>query len=83
MKGPFEKLGTPAFFVSGLIFVSISAMKYFSAYWLWNMKFEGVALQLVLLGISAIFWYGYMIPYGPLFGVIQIILIIMTWNDFK
>ena len=78
--GPFDKFGIPALIVAGLIFVSISAFKFLSAFWLWNMRLEGAVLQLILLGVSAIFWYGFELPYGPLFGVPQVILIVIVWG---
>jgi hypothetical protein len=83
LSGPFEALGIDAFIVSGLIFVAVSAFKFLSAYWLWNMRQDGAVLQLILLGVSAIFWYGFAIPYGPLLGIPQFILIALVWNTLE
>ena len=36
---------------------------------------RSVILQLILLGVSAIFRYGFAVAYGPVFGIPQVILI--------
>lgn len=83
LSGPFEALGIEALIVAGLVFVSVSALKFISAYWLWNVRLDGGVLQLILLGVSAIFWYGFALPYGPLLGIPQLILIALVWKDLK
>jgi hypothetical protein len=83
LSGPFEALGIESFIVSGLIFVAVSAFKFLSAYWLWNLRRDGAVLQLILLGVSAIFWYGFALPYGPLLGIPQFILIVLLWGTFE
>jgi hypothetical protein len=83
LSGPFEALGMDAFIVAGLIFVAISALKFLATYWLWSLRRDGAILQLILLGVSAIFWYGFALPYGPLLGISQAILIAFAWSGFK
>lgn len=83
LSGPFEALGMDAFIVAGLIFVAISALKFLATYWLWSLRLDGAILQLILLGVSAIFWYGFALPYGPLLGIPQAILIACAWSGFK
>ncbi len=81
LGGPFEALGMDAFIVAGLIFVAMSALKFLAAHWLWNLRMDGALLQLILLGVSVIFWYGFAVPYGPLLGIPQAILIACAWSD--
>lgn len=83
LSGPFEALGMDALIVAGLIFVAISALKFLAAAWLWNLRIDGALLQLMLLGVSAIFWYGFAVPYGPLLGIPQAILITFAWSGFR
>jgi hypothetical protein len=66
LSGPFEALGIDAMLVAGLLFVVVSALKLLAAYWVWNLRKDGVVLQLILLALSAIFWYGFALPFGPL-----------------
>ena len=83
LSGPFEALGMDALIVAGLIFVAISALKFLAAAWLWSLRMDGALLQLMLLGVSAIFWYGFAVPYGPLLGIPQAILIVFAWSGFR
>jgi hypothetical protein len=80
LGGPFEKLGIEALIVAGIGYVMVSALKILAAYWLWNGRVDGAVLEMILLGLSAIFWYGFELPFGPLLGVIQVILLAMAWK---
>ena len=81
LSGPFEALGIEGLINAGLVFVAISALKYLSAYWLWNGLHDGAVLQLILLGVSVIYWYGFAVPYGLVLGMPQFILIALVWKD--
>lgn len=80
LGGPFEMLGIDALIVAGLVFVVVSALKFLAAYWLWNLRLDGAVLELILLGVSAIFWYGFALPLGPLVGIAQIVLLALVWK---
>jgi len=83
LSGPFEALGIDAFAVAGLLFVAVSALKFLAAYWIWNSRMDGIVLELILLGLSAVFWYGFALPLPPLVGIAQIILISLSWRTFS
>lgn len=80
MGGPFESLGIDALTVMGTIFVVVSAMKFLAAYWLWHSRKDGAVLGLILLCLSAIFWYGFALPLGPLLGLAELVLLILVWK---
>jgi len=80
MGGPFESLGIDALMVAGIVFVVVSAFKVLAAYWLWNCRKDGAVLGLVLIWPSAIFWYGFALPLGPLLGIAEVVLSIMVWT---
>jgi hypothetical protein len=80
LGGPFEKLGIEALIVAGIGYVMVSALKILAAYWLWNGRLDGAVLEAILLGLSAIFWYGFELPLGPLFGVAQVVLMALVWK---
>ena len=83
LSGPFEALGINALVVAGMIFVVISLLKLLAAYWTWGHRMDGPILQLILLGISAIFWYGFALPFGPPVGLIQVVLMALSWKSFS
>ena len=81
LSGPFEVLGLNAPIVAGLVFVVVSALKLLAAYWLGQARLDGAVLELILLGLSAIFWYGFALPFGPLMGLPQIVLLALVWGS--
>ena len=82
MGGPFEKLGLDTLIVLGICYVIVSALKILAGYWLWNARMDGVVLELIRLGLSAIFWYGFALPLGPLIGALQVIILALAWKSF-
>lgn len=83
MSGPFESLGMDAFIVSGIVFVVVCAFKFLAAYWLWNAKMDGAVLGLILTGLSAIFWYGFALPFGPVVGLLEIVFLVLAWSSLS
>ena len=79
LSGPFEALGIEPMVVAGLVFVSLSSLKFLAAWWLASGQADGAVLQLCLLGASAVFWYGFAVPYGPVLGIPQVVLIVLVW----
>jgi len=83
LSGPFESLGLDSLIVAGILYVTISLLKLLAAYWTWTLRLDGPILEIILLSISAIFWYGFALPFGPLVGLPQIVLIALAWNSFS
>lgn len=83
LSGPFEALGISSLIVAGILFVAVSLLKLLAAFWTWRLRLDGPVLQLILLAISAIFWYGFALPFGPPVGLTQIVLMALTWKSFS
>ena len=83
MGGPFEKLGLDSLIVAGMLYIIVSGLKILAAYWLQNLRMDGAVLEVILLGLSAIFWYGFDLPIGPLLGVFQIVLLALAWSTLS
>jgi hypothetical protein len=83
LSGPFEALGIDAMLVAGLLFVVVSALKLLAAYWVWNLRMDGIVLQLILLALSAVFWYGFALPFGPPGALLQLVAITLAWSNFS
>lgn len=81
LAGPMEALGIEAVIATGLVFVVVSGLKLLAAYWLWQSRLDGAVLELILLGLSAIFWYAFELPFGPIAGVVQVVLIALVWGS--
>ena len=72
-----------AFIVNGIVYVIISAMKILVGYWLWQARLDGAILGLILTGLSAIFWYGFELPAGPLLGIAEVVLLVLAWSSLQ
>lgn len=83
MGGPFEALGIDALIVAGIVYVVVSALKILAAFWIWNSRVDGAILELILLGLSAMFWYGFALPLGPLSGIAQLVLMALVWRSLS
>jgi len=81
LSGPFEKLGIDGMIILGIVFIVVSALKILAAYWLSNSRMDGAVLELILLGLSAIFWYGFALPLGPPLGITQVVLLALAWRS--
>jgi hypothetical protein len=81
LGGPFEKLGIDALIVAGIGYIIVSALKILAAYWLGQSRQDGAVFEIILLGLSAIFWYGFELPLGPLFGILQVVLMVLVWSE--
>jgi hypothetical protein len=81
LGGPFEKLGLENLIVAGLMFVVVSAFKILAAYWLSQARLDGAILELILLGLSGAFWYGFALPLGPPLGLAQVVLLVLVWRS--
>lgn len=82
LGGPFERLGLNVLIVAGIGYLIVSGLKILAGYWLWGARMDGAVLELILLGLSVIFWYGFALPLGPLLGVIQVILLALAWGTY-
>ena len=83
LGGSFETLGIEALIVAGIVYVVVSALKIMAAYWLWNSRIDGAVLELILLGLSTVFWYGFALPFGPPLGITQVVLLALVWRTLS
>ena len=83
LGGPFEAFGLGSLAAAGLVFTVVNALKLLAAYWLRHGRQDGAVLQLVLLGLSALFWYGFALPLGPVVGLPQLALLALAWKQLR
>lgn len=83
LSGPLEALGIETVIVTGIVFVVVSALKLLAAYWLWQMRLDGAILEIILLGLSAVFWYAFALPFGPIGGVAQVVMLALVWKSLS
>jgi len=81
--GPFGKLGIEVTIIAGILFIVVCAFKLLAAYWLWHSRMDGAVLELILLALSALFWYGFALPFGPPLGIAQVVLMMLLWGSLQ
>jgi hypothetical protein len=47
---------------------------------LWSGKRSGALLEVGLLPIEAVFWYGFALPIPPLLAIIRLVLTALAWR---
>jgi hypothetical protein len=80
--GPFYfHLSRAAFAVVLLMSFLLALLQSHAAWLVWIGKRSGAVIQFGLLPMEALFWYGFALPFPPLFAVIRIALIAKAWRN--
>ncbi len=79
--GPFySHLSRDAFVLMLLLSFVLGILQSYAAWLLWAGKRAGAALQFGLLPVEAVLWYGFALPFPPLFALIRIALTLNAWR---
>ena len=54
-----------------------------AGWWLWQGRRSGAVFALVLLVPSAVFWWGFDLPYPPILASIRTLLILFAWSSLR
>jgi hypothetical protein len=79
-RGPFERIGIPTTVPLLAGFLLICTLEVVAGVLLWGGSRAGAILALALLPAGAIFWWGFALPFGPIFAVISTVLIVLGWQ---
>lgn len=82
-KGPFERMGIPTTVPLLAAFLLVCILEGVAGWWLWSGSRTGAILALALFPVGAIFWWGFALPFPPVFAMVRTILIIMSWQSLK
>ena len=77
--GLFESIGiktSVAFFVA---FLLVCAAELVVGSMLWRKHGAGLVCALTLLPIELVFWVGFLLPFGPPFGLARTALVLTAW----
>jgi hypothetical protein len=82
-RGPFERVGiqTTVPLLAGFLLVCI--LEGVAGLLLWGGSKVGAILALALLPAGAIFWWGFALPFGPIFALLRTILILLSWQSLR
>lgn len=87
--GLFESYGGPwsarfsdgAFIALLLAFFIVTGVAAWSAWLLWNGSKTGAVINLILLPVEAIFWFGFALPIPWVVGVARVVLVLAGWTS--
>jgi hypothetical protein len=80
-KGPFERVGIPTTVPLLAGFLLVCTLEVVAGLLLWGGSKVGAILALVLLPAGALFWWGFALPFGPIFALISTVLIVLGWQS--
>ena len=81
--GPLERHGinTTVWLLAAFLLVCVAEC---AAGWLlWGGHRSGAVLALAILPFAGIFWWGFALPFGPLFAIPEIALILLHWRSLR
>lgn len=76
--GPFENWGIPTSVLLTSGFIAVCAAEVVVGFLLWTGKTIGLWMALALLPFEFFYWIGFALPFGPIFGVIRTVLVIVA-----
>jgi len=82
-KGPFERVGIPTTVPLLAGFLLVCILEGVAGLLLWGGSKVGAILSLALLPAGAIFWWGFALPFGPIFALLRTILILLSWQSLR
>jgi hypothetical protein len=82
-KGPFERVGIPTTVPLLAAFLLVCILEGLAGWLVWNGHKSGAILSLVLIPAGGIFWWGFALPFPPIFALIRTILIILSWQSLR
>jgi hypothetical protein len=82
-KGPFERIGVQSSVPLLSAFLAVCVLECVAGWLLWNGARTGALLSLALLPFGAIFWWGFALPFPPIFAVAWTALIVLNWQQLR
>ena len=82
-KGPFERVGIPTTVPLLVGFLLVCIFEGVAGLLLWRGYKVGAMLALALVGPGAIFWWGFALPFPPIFALVRTILIVLCWRSLR
>ncbi len=79
--GPFERYGLPTTVPLLVGFLVVCVLECLAGGLVWRGKRRGAILALLLLPAGAVYWWGFALPFGPIFALVRTFLIVQRWNS--
>ncbi|HNP73578.1 MAG TPA: hypothetical protein PKK15_20865 [Kouleothrix sp.] len=80
-RGPFERYGLPTTVPLLVGFLVVCLLECLAGRLVWRGMRRGAILALLLLPAGAVYWWGFALPFGPIFALVRTLLIVQRWNS--
>jgi len=81
--GPFERHGLPTTAWLLTAFLTVCVVQCVAGFLVWQQYRSGAVLALAVLPFAALFWWGFALPFGPVFAIPEIALILINWRSMR
>ena len=82
-EGPFESVGIVTTVPLLAAFLLVCILEGVAGWLVWGGHQAGATLGLVLVPAEAIFWWGFALPFPPIFALVRTILIVLSWQSLR
>lgn len=82
-QGNFERHGEATSIALLVAFLLVCLVELTAGWLLWQMRLSGGLLALAVLPASAIFWWGFDLPYPPVAAAVRTVLIVVAWRALQ
>lgn len=79
-RGPFEDHGISSTVPLLAGFLAVCLLEGVAGWLLWGGSRNGAILALAILPLGAVYWWGFALPFGPIFAAARTVLIILGWQ---
>jgi hypothetical protein len=76
-----REVPTGTFFVLLIAFLGVTVFAAATAWLLWRGAKAGAVLNLMLLPVEAVFWFGFALPIPWLIGIARTVLVALAWES--
>lgn len=82
-RGPFERYGIQTTVPLLVGFLVVCLLEGLAGWLVWRGKRRGAWLALLLLPAGAVYWWGFALPFPPLFALARTLLIVPRWRSLR
>lgn len=81
--GVFERVGIASTVPLLAGFLVVCALEVLAGAWLWGGSQGAAVFALALLAPAMVYWIGFSLPFGPVFGLASALLILSSWKGLS
>jgi hypothetical protein len=81
--GPFERHGIDTSIPLLVGFFIVCVLEVVAGWLVWGGNRSGAFLSLIAIPIGAVYWWGFALPFPPLFALVRTTMLTMAWPSLK